>query len=352
MNAPMRWYIPERAPNALPVTSDNTSLLDGLAQTLAAGGTAQRGPLTQLAYQMAGAPPSSTPRAISYAPLAALPDGSPSGGGGGGVDLSALSNIKKGYDALSGGGGDPAIQQPSQLNELGSKVGLTSGLSPGWASGANANNAALSQLNYPSAIGFDSGGLATGYAPAATIAGSLSGIGSGTAANAALAEQGFLGGWATPSVEASLAGASGAGAGAGAAAGSAGAESGVAAGASPGLLGTLGTGAALVGATLAVGQGIHNWVNGRGDEHRNYAAFSQAFPVEQISKTVGRNAANYYKLPDGRVLSQDQMDDLSGAWYGATYAPDGNQSDWLQKYNDLNSSIKGYDLSGKTPRKL
>jgi hypothetical protein len=44
-------------------------------------------------------------------------------------------------------------------------------------------------------------------------------------------------------------------------------------------------------------------------------------------------------LPDGTKLSKDQLQKLAGAWYGATYHPDGNQSDWQSRYDELLGQI-------------
>lgn len=340
---PNIWNIPERSSGALPANQDLSAIPLNFGM----------GPLSQLAFQMAGSPKRPP------LPDKRLPFSDPSSGvasdTGPGV-LGILQDAKRGndlYNKVSGNTGDPAIQQPNQLNELGSKVGLTSGLSPGWASGANANNAALSQLNYPSAIGFDSGGLATGYAPAATLAGSLSGIGSGAAANAALSEAGFLGGWTTPTVEASLAGASGAGAGAGAAAGSAGASG--ASGAGAGVLASSGALQAipLAAAGFALASYLNTGpLNDDKSKDRNEAAYMAYTGAKPVSLPLGRTAEHYYALPDGRLISAQDFDNLAGSWYGATYAPDGNPADWQAKYDSFLQNLqpatlpKGYTWDG------
>jgi len=326
------WTTPERAPGAL--IGDRTGgLLDfGM------------GPLSQQAYQMAGSPKRG-PNAGVMMPYSNYPDdsGDASASGGGALSLLQDANqANKLYSKLNGSTtGDPAIQQPSQLNELGSKLGLTSGLSPGWASGANLNNAALGQIGYPSALGFDAGGLATGYAPAAILGSSLAGIGSGAAANAALAEAGFLGGWATPSVEATLAGASGAGAGSGAAAGAAGASG--ATGASGGLLASSGLTTALP--IAAVGFALADYLNSGPlnddkSKDRNIAAYSAYTGARPVQLTLGRTAKFYYAMPDGTLVNSDDFNNLAGSWYGATYAPDGNQADWQAKYDQFSKSLQ------------
>src|SRR5881628_1942221 len=134
-----RWTIPEQAPGAL--TGDRTGgLLDfGM------------GPLSQQAYQMAGSPKRG-PLPDVRMPFTGEADVGDSAGSGGALSLLQDVNQARKLNGMLGNSGDPAIQQPSQLNELGSKLGLTSGLSPGWASGANLNNAALGQLSYPSPL--------------------------------------------------------------------------------------------------------------------------------------------------------------------------------------------------------
>jgi hypothetical protein len=61
--------------------------------------------------------------------------------------------------------------------------------------------------------------------------------------------------------------------------------------------------------------------NKHGDEKRNLQAFAKESGVMQLPD--GRLA-----LPDGRVFNESQLQDVAGAWYGATYAPDGNQEQW------------------------
>lgn len=72
---------------------------------------------------------------------------------------------------------------------------------------------------------------------------------------------------------------------------------------------------------------------GHSSKERNAKAFLQAFPVQDLGNGM-------LALPDGTVFPQSQFNDLAGTWYGATFAPDGNQSGWQQKYNDVLSSIQ------------
>jgi len=74
----------------------------------------------------------------------------------------------------------------------------------------------------------------------------------------------------------------------------------------------------------------------KGSHWRNWDAFNAAFPGTTV------DAAGNYKLPEqfgGATVTQKQLDDLAGTWYGATFAPDGNQQDWQQKFTSLASSI-------------
>ena len=64
----------------------------------------------------------------------------------------------------------------------------------------------------------------------------------------------------------------------------------------------------------------------KGSHWRNWDAFNQAFPGTTV------NGEGNYVLPDGTTVNQSQLDNLAGTWYGATYAPDGNQADWQQKW--------------------
>ena len=72
---------------------------------------------------------------------------------------------------------------------------------------------------------------------------------------------------------------------------------------------------------------------GHSSKQRNAQAFLQAFPVRDLGNGM-------LALPDGTQFPQAKFNDLAGTWYGATYHPDGDQSGWQQKYNDVLSSIK------------
>lgn len=69
---------------------------------------------------------------------------------------------------------------------------------------------------------------------------------------------------------------------------------------------------------------------------RNWSAFNEAFPGTTVDKDGN------YVLPQqfgGATVNQKQLDELAGTWYGATYAPDGDQSGWQDKYNNVLSGL-------------
>lgn len=70
-----------------------------------------------------------------------------------------------------------------------------------------------------------------------------------------------------------------------------------------------------------------------GDENRNLKAFGAESGVQQLPD--GR-----FALPDGTVFNKDQLQDVAGTWYGAKYAPDGDQAGWQQKFSTLTSTMK------------
>jgi hypothetical protein len=66
----------------------------------------------------------------------------------------------------------------------------------------------------------------------------------------------------------------------------------------------------------------------KGDEKRNLKAF------------LGENQV--YDMGDGTLAMQDgtrfpkeKLEEIAGHWYGATYAPDGNQEGWQRSFNSL-----------------
>ena len=74
---------------------------------------------------------------------------------------------------------------------------------------------------------------------------------------------------------------------------------------------------------------------GGGSHKRNWQAFDQAFPGTTVTDSGD------YKLADGTIVNQQQLDDLAGTWYGATFHPDGDQQGWQQKLNDVLTGIYG-----------
>jgi hypothetical protein len=65
-----------------------------------------------------------------------------------------------------------------------------------------------------------------------------------------------------------------------------------------------------------------------GDEKRNLKAFTQENEIYDLGNGM-------LALADGTQFRESQLQDVAGAWYGATYAPDGNQGEWQQKYAGL-----------------
>jgi hypothetical protein len=72
--------------------------------------------------------------------------------------------------------------------------------------------------------------------------------------------------------------------------------------------------------------------NKHGDEKRNLNAFVKE---NQIYELGDGNLA----LADGTVFPKEELQSLAGAWYGAKYAPDGNQEGWQRTYNDQLSGL-------------
>jgi hypothetical protein len=69
-----------------------------------------------------------------------------------------------------------------------------------------------------------------------------------------------------------------------------------------------------------------------GDEKRNLNAFLNENQVYDLGD--GKLA-----LEDGTVFSQEDLQSLAGSWYGAKYAPDGNQAGWQRTYEDTLSGL-------------
>jgi hypothetical protein len=73
--------------------------------------------------------------------------------------------------------------------------------------------------------------------------------------------------------------------------------------------------------------------NKHGDEKRNLKAFLAENQVYDLGN--GKLA-----LADGTQFPESKLQEIAGHWYGATYAPDGNQEQWQQSYNKLISPYK------------
>jgi hypothetical protein len=72
--------------------------------------------------------------------------------------------------------------------------------------------------------------------------------------------------------------------------------------------------------------------NTHGDEKRNLQAFVKD---NQIYELGDGNLA----LADGTVFPKEELQSLAGAYYGATYAPDGNKEGWQRTYSDQLSGL-------------
>jgi hypothetical protein len=68
--------------------------------------------------------------------------------------------------------------------------------------------------------------------------------------------------------------------------------------------------------------------NKHGDEKRNLNAFMAENKVYDLGEGM-------LGLADGTIFPQSKLQEIAGHWYGATYAPDGNQEGWQQSYNNL-----------------
>jgi hypothetical protein len=68
--------------------------------------------------------------------------------------------------------------------------------------------------------------------------------------------------------------------------------------------------------------------NKHGDEKRNLKAFMAENKVYDLGDGM-------LGLADGTIFPQSKLQEIAGHWYGATYAPDGNQEGWKQSYEKL-----------------
>lgn len=259
--------------------------------------------------------------------------GNPSAAGGEAAKVGGAAQLAGSVLNKAGGGGSVSTvgKGVSDVGQIitGASQGGTKGYGSAVAAGANladiagvggtATDAAgvlgnLASGNYPGAVK----GAASLFG-GASAASSLSSAGSGALANSALADAGFTG---------AAGGASTAAGGAGAGASSAVGLSGSAAG---------GIGMALVSLYA-------NSIHTRGDERRNLAAFKQAYPgLVAKYAPASRGGIGMYQLANGQKLTAPQYEELAGTWYGATFAPDGNQDQWQTRFGQL---AKQYGFGG------
>lgn len=80
-----------------------------------------------------------------------------------------------------------------------------------------------------------------------------------------------------------------------------------------------------------------NLFSKHGDEKRNIKAFTSAIPLSDAGN-------GQFALSDGTKISKDKLQALAGAWYGATYAPDGDQKGWQMKYIKQLYDVYGTNL--------
>jgi hypothetical protein len=291
-------------------------------------GSGPLGYYSDLAYKLAGSP-ARKPTQVPVGPFAIASGGG--GGGGGGSALDSLQNVKKGYDAYQRYTDTPEGGFSLPLNQ---SAGQAFGTSASSALGANAAGsvplfgagaADLGTIGAGALFG-TSGAAATG----ATAAGAVPLFGAGAA------DLGTIGAGQLFGTSANAALGSGAAGSAASGAGAAGAGAGTSA------LGTLGAGAGYAALAIGAGELIHSAFNAHGDEKRNVSSFLAGNPDIKTVNVTGAKGQQipYYALPDGRVVGFGDLQDLAGAWYGATYAPDGDQAGWQQKYDTLNSGLK------------
>jgi hypothetical protein len=86
-----------------------------------------------------------------------------------------------------------------------------------------------------------------------------------------------------------------------------------------------------------------SWLSKKGDEKRNLKAFTKEFPLME-----GPNGE--MALPDGKIISQKQLEKLAGAWYGAKFHPDGDQQKWEQTFANEVAKLYGGLAQGGSAR--
>jgi len=78
--------------------------------------------------------------------------------------------------------------------------------------------------------------------------------------------------------------------------------------------------------------------NKHGDEKRNLKAFTEENDIYDLGNGM-------LALADGTTFRASQLQDVAGAWYGATYHPDGDQEGWQQRYEALIKRPTGNQLN-------
>lgn len=70
-----------------------------------------------------------------------------------------------------------------------------------------------------------------------------------------------------------------------------------------------------------------------GDEKRNLKAFLNDNKIYDLGNGT-------LAFEDGRTFNQDQLQHIAGTYYGAQYAPDGDQESWKQRYDSLLGTLQ------------
>lgn len=269
------------------------------------------GPLTQPNYGIPVVNPYGgfgNPPLMGYAPPTPAQPAAPSGGGG--SDLSGLVGV--GSSLIGGLGGVPPSVPPV--------IGMPSGTGgpttqiprdPGMSSPVTQNGSNLA-------------GLGSGIVGAANIYGGIQQGGQQGAGQALLGAGKLAGALGSSSATA------------GTALGSALAASGAA------------TALPIAGAAFIANDYLNKAFLGDSSKARNLDAYKQATGATQVTLPMGKFGANYMVVPntDGsyQLVSNKDFNDLAGSWYGATYAPDGNQGDWQQKYDQFRGGVQAPKL--------
>jgi hypothetical protein len=135
---------------------------------------------------------------------------------------------------------------------------------------------------------------------------------------------------------ANSAGAAGTAAGGGAAGAAAGGASAASA------LSSVATGAGLAGAFIAVAAGLVHAFAGGASKTRNVETFKKSLgenlKTAAVGKMGGRGGgpqALLYNIPGKGWVTGKDLNEIAGAWYGATFAPDGDQAGWAKKLEDI-----------------